>query len=332
MKNQLSILVLSLCALSATAQPILTASTCNPQLGDVYTYYTVNSVVNPGNAGANVNWNFNTLPQFTYADYTYGPCSADPNCSSFPGTTIICNGNSTMRYLMLDTNKQTFIGTFGGGISYHFTDPEEILHFPFTYNSTFTDTWSATYAQGNTHYESGNVVVTGDAYGTLITPAGTFNNTLRVHMTETSRDSVSVSSVVSYLRETYTWYSATDSREFLLKIYSVTSGQNTGVLTRFTKVKPTGINDLHSIAATMQCFPNPATDKLSLAFTTEQTADIRISLMDMTGREVSVIANQSFYPGNQKINYSLVGLPAGIYAVNMSINGEKTIAKKIQVL
>src|SRR5690606_7715069 len=83
------------------------------------------------------------------------------------------------------------------------TDPAEKLRFPFTFNNTFSDTYTGSANLGGTIIPRvGTVTVTAEGYGTLVTPAGTYQNVLKIKTEEISNPAT----LYSENSVTYDWF------------------------------------------------------------------------------------------------------------------------------
>ncbi|MEX0988367.1 MAG: T9SS type A sorting domain-containing protein [Bacteroidales bacterium] len=68
-------------------------------------------------------------------------------------------------------------------------------------------------------------------------------------------------------------------------------------------------------------FPNPGTNEFSVALSLETTANISISLQDLSGRILeNMVMNQQILPGNQVINLPVSGIEPGTYILRISID------------
>ena len=71
-------------------------------------------------------------------------------------------------------------------------------------------------------------------------------------------------------------------------------------------------------------YPNPSEGQLTLGFTLQEISPVRISLLDMTGRELSVLVNErAVAPGAQTLYFpdALSNLSAGAYQVRLQAAG-----------
>ncbi len=78
-------------------------------------------------------------------------------------------------------------------------------------------------------------------------------------------------------------------------------------------------------------YPNPATDNFTLDFDFASTSTVSASIIDVTGREVLVIAQEEVVKGAKSLTTSVSNLEAGAYIVQVEIDGavsqEKLIIK-----
>jgi len=70
-----------------------------------------------------------------------------------------------------------------------------------------------------------------------------------------------------------------------------------------------------------QVYPNPVKNKTNINFIVNQGDHIKITLKDLSGKIVSILADKTHYvPGEQKISCYLSNIPAGIYILNVVKN------------
>lgn len=82
------------------------------------------------------------------------------------------------------------------------------------------------------------------------------------------------------------------------------------------------VGNLSNNFSEVAVFPNPARDNATLAFDLKQRADVTISVLDMTGRVVSLIAQSKFEAGSNKVTINTAAMAAGLYNVRIqSENG-----------
>ena len=72
-----------------------------------------------------------------------------------------------------------------------------------------------------------------------------------------------------------------------------------------------------------QPYPNPAQGLVELPFSLRDAGAASISVYDVTGREVAVVASRTFASGGQSVDFDASGLAAGVYVVVLQANGER---------
>ncbi len=77
-------------------------------------------------------------------------------------------------------------------------------------------------------------------------------------------------------------------------------------------------------------FPNPANELTNLSFTLSQTAPVQINIVDMIGKTVTVVANETMQNGDHRFEINTSDLSTGIYLINMTIDGQ-TITHKLMI-
>ena len=89
------------------------------------------------------------------------------------------------------------------------------------------------------------------------------------------------------------------------------------------------VNDYNAIDKDLlQVWPNPFSDQITISFEVENMAGVRISLLDLMGREVQNVAKVHRAIGTYEYVLDSSDLESGIYFVQLEING-KRISRKI---
>lgn len=70
-------------------------------------------------------------------------------------------------------------------------------------------------------------------------------------------------------------------------------------------------------------YPNPAADRVIIRCTLPQAGHTRVTLTDLLGRIVAVVADQEKSAGVFELNVPLFDLPAGLYLVTLEANGKR---------
>ncbi len=332
MKHTTVFAALSLFATSAIAQPTLTASTSNPTIGETFYGHTIDTTgKQKGASGANVTW---TITGATTAlDTTaYVSCASTPYCDSFPGSNIVAYNNSDYVYATTNTSTFTMLGAYAEGQLVKFTDPLKQMTYPISYNTTSHDTGYAVINAGIAvvHMWMMNTV-TADAWGTLTTPAGTYNNVMRLHTTTITKDSVDIMGFpqVNYNEnETYTWYVAGFHNPLLSMTYD-TSGTGTSHVTEvkyYTGTSTTAVNETPAPQISLQVYPTPATDNIDIKWDGIDDELVSITLTDMTGKTLVSVE----YSNRNTVTLPVYKYSNGIYL--LSVRGKnQSLTQKVVV-
>lgn len=85
----------------------------------------------------------------------------------------------------------------------------------------------------------------------------------------------------------------------------------------------------NELGTPLQVFPNPAHDYTSLVINLKGNSEVQVSLIDMTGKTIA-FRNYGKLEGNQELSIPTAHLNAGIYLINVMINGN-TVSKRLIV-
>jgi len=326
----LSLFIVLLISVRTIAQPTLTAATSNPVAGNVFLQHQI-GYDDPGVIGANITWDFSGVFEISTVTNTFSLPSATPYASLYPSANLASTINSggTIYYSYFNTSTSSY--TLNGmnipsmATSMPYTDPEKLLSYPFTYNSTYTDAFATTVSGYDRH---GSVTVLADAYGTIILPYGTITNVLRVKATETYADYISGSAVTNYTSTNYYWYKpGIKYCVFQLSQLKMNGNlyQQYGLYLDETHV---GISDNVLTQNTINCYPNPATDIITLEVLQNSTSnDNNFTLSDLNGKE---LIKQELNQLSNKTEIDISSLSGGIYFLKLVYNDKVEIKKIVK--
>ncbi|MCW3084720.1 MAG: hypothetical protein JWP12_2086 [Bacteroidetes bacterium] len=321
----------------SVAQPTLTATGMNPVIGNTFTLNTSSTYFAPGSAGANQTWNFatNTGPAGTAAPYV--TVSSTPNGSSFPNANVaVNNGGGIYSYQKTSSTAfQNYGNVSSGGVIMSFSNPEDFLRFPFTYNNTYSDPWAVNFVNGGyTFYRTGHTVVTADAYGTLITPAGTFTNVTRIHFHQIYQDSayVGIPYVITYDNDEYLWYkdgthSSLAATFTFTNSLSATPSQSSFYLSAGIA----GVNDIDQSLSAYNVYPNPAVNNITLGFTLTENKTVETTIYNAIGQQVQTGSTVDAIQGENTLTLDVSTLPEGIYFAQIMVEGNLAGTKRFVV-
>jgi hypothetical protein len=214
-----------------------------------------------------------------------------------------------------------------------YSNLEDLIRFPFTMGNTFSDTWATQFVSGGfDFYRTGVTTVTADAYGTMITPAGTFTNVLRVHFVQVYRDSANfgVPYFIDYDNDQYLWYK--DGVHWpVATTFILTSTTATFANATYTTAGPVGIDQGSDLLASASLFPNPAAEQLTLDLNLTKDQNLDILIFNGIGQEVRNLASQKCNQGTNRIQLEVDDLPEGIYFAKVMVSGSTAVTKRFVV-
>lgn len=270
-------------SLAVCAQPVVQHANMAP-VGSSFPVHVVTDAgnSNPALEGANVTWDFSSATLLmNMGTVSWMDPAATPQGAGYPASNlaqrIVLTSGTTYNYYDLQPAKlDQLADNVGGSTVSVFTDPKQLLAFPFNYQDSFEDTFAANGGATETYTRS----YTG--YGTVILPTGTYTNVMKM---------TSSSGTIDFLR--------TDPVMQLVHIET-----NGSMLVSGDPV--IGVAE-HAAAPVLRAWPNPATGTVSIAgMGTTGTW----SLVDMEGR----IQRQGI-PAPATLELPLDGLAPGCYAL-----------------
>jgi len=307
------------------AQITLTGSN-NLEVGDTYRYDIYDEVnsLNLGTTGGGNNWDFSGISgtfiagmpvecvhpagtPFADSSAVAGANLCTKNAGSPNGTYVYYDLNSSYQVLLANGHIETGNTSFS-----NYYDDLYGMEFPFTYGDTYTDTYDVKIynvtAGGYLMRDSGNVHTEADAYGNLVTPAGTYNNVLRLTTTTTSFTWMNFGGVWTFTGMSsminYDWF----AEDIKVPVMSVTefvgfTGYSTQYLAEYNF--PLGIKE-HD-GACFNLYPNPAGDYITIRCASNIN---EWKIYDMNGR---VLDKGNPASDSKSCRLLLSGLPPGIY-------------------
>jgi len=313
------------------SQPTLTSAN-SPQIGDKIVDLLADTVgVIAGPSGAGINWDFSTLSATgdTSISEVVTPNST-PYSADFPGASQAIKFANGQRYgyYFSDALEYTSLGEVipSAPVTMAYNDPQKLYVYPFTYDSTFSDDFSAVFISGATFYRTGTITVTADAYGTIQLPTGTFSNVLRLKVIQDYRDSLNIGGIeYIYQTEGYSWF-LTDSRWPILSINKMTIDQGFGPTTsRWVLYSASGTSGIEKKDLLSQLdfniYPNPAKDQTTITYNLDKQAKVKLSVYNKLGQKLKVISDNNQTLGIYEIPLNLKNFKKGIYLIRLVIDG-----------
>lgn len=339
------------------AQPIITSGAM-VQLGESAQVQFATDGFNPGTGGANVAWDFSQLQDDTLG-FTWEALSpaTSPFVDSFPNANMAFRSpvqdglQENWIYYAWDANAETLNlhgsaaiitdSTSQDTFYYVLTpNPKLVQTFPFANGDSYTDSFGGrnTISVNNftlVQTRSGTITVEADGYGSLVTPAGSFQNVLRIKTTEQIADDY-MGFATNQTITRYTWYSA-DEKYLLLHMDSIAIQPQGGPANYtesvfYRKGTPMVSNAEVETADLwrMEVFPNPAaigsaTGPVRLRYHLDDPQPARIVLRNLIGQELRVFPAEV---GSQVQPLDLQGISPGIYTLQLQ-QGDRVATRKL---
>ena len=330
----------------ALTQPTLNANSL-VQLGESVEVQFVNEPFAPGAAGANVSWDFSTYlnNDFSFI-WAFAMPDTTPFVDSFPSANLAVqtlfesDSVDNWLYYHLDDNAGSLerLGAAGALFDQNLMsmdtffqvledDPALEFKHPISFGDNFTDQLA-----GQNHVAIGGMVFqldrsgsrqfSADAWGTLTTPAGSFQNVLRVRVEENINDALLGFPSTNQKNVRYYWYSP-DERYVLMQMDSLAvipvQGPSSVSFSIFYR-KSDVIASVEKKLATrlaMQAFPNPASGQCTLSFSLDQPQTLQFSLRNLIGQQLLKYPAQSFPAGEHTQSLALSGISPGLYFLTL---------------
>lgn len=205
----------------ALAQPQLTTNDLFT-IGEHSMYAADLGTFTEGAAGANQSWAFADLAFGSYLPQWYVATAGSPFDTAFGTISSVALKTDQggfigehFTYYSISSSKAEFVGTGAANNTtptIHYTDPEQVMQFPFAFGNSFTDSYEYTTVVTSSSYLHvvGTVTVSYDAYGTLMLGSATYENAVRV---KTERNLLSDQYLADtlwmstpYSETLYSWY------------------------------------------------------------------------------------------------------------------------------
>ncbi|MBC8147651.1 MAG: T9SS type A sorting domain-containing protein [Bacteroidetes bacterium] len=338
MKKSFLIIIVLFVSISIFAQPTLTDALM-PTPWDITDLHPADTAfVNQGPSGANQTWDFSTVTvHFNPQGYYYYPPAHTLYDSAFPTATVALEvALNLFNYYFYETTTSayTLLGEWSDIWQLPYSDTKLALTFPFTFNSTLTDTYGGTSApySGTSKTLTGNFTTTADGYGTLILPSATHTGVLRLktieHFTE-SYTGPDTPIVYDYVR--YEWYDCVNKFPLLSIItFTQTVGSSvTPIKQVLLSTFAAGLGEAKIGRNELSIFPNPANETTNLSLNLIEKSKVEISIYSLMGQNVKKYPPKEY--GAETINEKLdiKDLSHGNYFIRVKINDEYLLKKLI---
>ena len=284
-------LLSGLFCLGLSAQVTITKANHEPTAGDQYSTYQIDSTtVSAGGNGAALNWNFAIV---THSSILQNYTTTAATNSIWPSASVAISSStlpgSFYSGTLTDLKYWGGFLTLGGVTAeLRFANPASYMAYPTALNGGTTSAISGTIlALSQVGSFTGVCTVTAQATGTMVLPAKTFSNVIRV------TNSVSISFTAGGIpgtaqQVTQDWYSLSDSKYPIVSLsQSTLSGLGTSIQ-KYAFVQKSyqsvGMNENLSSSFSMNVYPNPASSYVN--FVGENENAKQVTIYDITGKAV----------------------------------------------
>lgn len=352
MKAYFASIVASLLLVSLSiAQPTVTRDWIG-KLGDEVVVTFSTEVPDPGPSGAAQTWDFSGIEGDTIAlGFAFIDPIGTPYFADFPNSNISLSQSKIgiYGYLEISDDRWEDWGSAFTTTSTVYDDPQTEMVFPFDYQDSFTDDYSyITDLFGVNQYGSGSVRVEYDGYGTLILPNGTFDDCVRIKVTDSGVDStdlgLGIKEKIVFESTTYFWYSRAHPGPLCQRDYSESTQiaivdalpNDTMALdpdSTFSfdpSATSSGLTYFKADAFELSMSPNPFTESINLAFTAEESGMLEVELKTINGQLV-YSQRISAAPGANNITVNPPDLPSGNYLLILRDNNQGAIRKAVKI-
>jgi hypothetical protein len=330
MKTTILLLIFAISGQVAFSQvPVLTLANSGPQPGDVLTYYPADTAnVGTGASGAGQHWDYSgLLTGTTPFSETYVDAG-----SAVPGANVAWTdpAGTFKQYFSINSSAYSLVAVSAFSPpsleplwTLMYADPQTLLTYPFTYPGSFTDQHAAFYTLPQSSlFRIGTSSTIADGYGTLVLPAGTFENVLRLKIVIDDRDSIVMTDPpLPFIEENHVeiflWFDGIHKTP-LLRIRK-TAGTANGIVTYHKEVAvAAGLNGVAEVPGTgvvFRLYPDPAATASCAEFTLAAPLTLEFSLVSQAGTTVRTIKKEQFASGKHFVPLDVSGIAPGVYLV-----------------
>ena len=304
--------------LNSFLQPVITADNIRPLLNEGFSHSNFDWDGEDVIIGEDVYWDYSSVEATSTSENVVVPLSNSPY-DTFYDSTNVCYSSSdgdNYSYNFWNDDVALYKGFSSTGSYYSvFENPKLVWTFPFSYDSSFTDTFSSIVSTDFDYEESGDVTASAIGYGTLVTPNGTYDNVLLIKQIsnyEVFEDEIMFD---SYTMTTFTFFKP-GTHTALLSLTSDSEGHISAG--SYFENELTGINELNN-KSEISLFPNPSQDQININFGNVKNIE-SIKIFTTTGKLVFETTEQI-----QQLDITL--FDSGLYLLQIS-DGKREIHKK----
>lgn len=95
--------------------------------------------------------------------------------------------------------------------------------------------------------------------------------------------------------------------------------------------QPRDFTEIPASVALNQNYPNPFNPTTQISYDLPQTADVRLEVYDLVGRQVATLVNQTVEAGSHIVNFDAANLSSGVYIYRLNA-GNTVLSRKLTVI
>lgn len=338
MKSIFTLLIAISFANVGIAQPVL--SNVVPNFGDQFVLTLVGSDPAPGEAGANITWDFSdeTISGFSY-NYSVVTTDQVDESADYPDASMVW---------LVDVDDDVFLNSFmsfenstyaeygnlavgsGDPVGTAYSNPVDHFTYPLAYQDSGSDDFSGS-VLGFSNLDSiwGTESYIVDGYGTVITPFGSYENVLRVTSNNTNTQTIIAIGAEVVTNTIITrWFSPDYPVPVLILsrvLGTVEEPEESISMSALANYTPSTTGLINSKNPnTFEVYPNPASDYITVTFDKVKGNSV-LNIYSSTGKLVDSKDIQT----DQNLDIS--DLATGIYIAVLNVDGQRYAQKPFNV-
>ena len=272
-------------------------------------------------------WDFSAITSTAATEAEYKLPSDLPGGDQVEGAThALDTGNEGQyQFYSIDQSSMEILSLTAPGqvISEVNYDPARLLlSFPLSYNASYSQPFQRVTEVGPEVFniEIGTITGNVDAYGTLTTPAGTFNDVLRVRIAaESTLYTVLMGDTIGNIPFSDIQHQFfTSGIPFPLYTLQEVEGAGQSSSNGFYSSQITLSAD-DQIVKLLDCkvYPNPSKAEVNIEVNLNESTEADIQLMGLDGRVIKSLFHGHLIHGRNNVRFDVSGLSPGIYLLNI---------------
>lgn len=93
---------------------------------------------------------------------------------------------------------------------------------------------------------------------------------------------------------------------------------------------PSSAHEIKNDVLNFFCRPNPSAEQTEILFELKETAEVKIELLDMSGRRIKEVCSKIFSSGKQKLLLNISELSKGIYNCVLTVNNQRKSVRLVK--